>query len=168
MASKSPDAFERSIKGITSVLSYIGVVLLAVLMFLGTADVFGRYVFTKPIIGTREIGEVILGSMVMLGWGSTQFVKGHVNVELFLVRFSPRGRAIANFVTTFMAFVLFALITWQAVLTARLYHEGGRLVYTIHWPLAPFQLLVSLGALVLCLVFILDMMKYVVQMKGRN
>lgn len=166
MTSRSARAFEKSVKGINNVLSNIGVVLLAVLMLLGAVDVIGRYLFNKPIIGTMEIGEILLASMVMLSWGSTQIAKGHVTVELLLSRFSPLARAKVNFVTTFLSLVLFSLITWQSVLTAKLYHNAGRLVYTINWPLAPFQLVVSLGALILCLVFITKMIQYFHQMNG--
>ena len=166
MTTRGVSTFQKTIKGITTVLNSSGMVLLAILMLLGTADVIGRYFFNSPIIGTREIGELILGSMTMLGWAGTQLVKGHIKVDLFLVHFSRRAQAITRFTTTSVALVLFGLISWQAVLTARLYHEGGRLIYTINWPLAPFQILVSLGAVVLCLVFILDLIHYAAEMKG--
>ena len=62
--------------------------------------------------------------------------------------------------------VFFLLIAWQAIMSAKLYHEGGRLIYVIHWPLAPFQFVVTLGALVLCLVLIMEMVRSFYQMKG--
>lgn len=147
-------------------LNVIGMVLLFVLMMQGAVDVIGRYLFNKPIIGTMERGQVLLALMVFLGWGYTQIAKAHVNVELFFRRFPPRAQAITRFATTFVALVFFILIGWQAVLTAQLYHGGGRLIYVIHWPLAPFQLVVTLGALVLCLVFIMEMVRSFYQIKG--
>lgn len=165
---RSAKAFERSVKGIADVLGNIGVVLLSVLMLLGAADVIGRYLFNKPIIGTMEIGEILLASMVVLGWSSTQIAKEHVSVKFFLYRVSRRARVNLDFATTFLSLVLFSLITWQSVLAAKLYHEAGRLVYTIDLPLAPFLLIVSLGALILCAVFIIQLVQYFRQMKGGN
>ncbi len=158
--------FQIIVKTIANVLNYIGLVLLAVMMLLGAADVVGRYIFNRPIIGTQEISEVLLGSMTMLGWAATQTARGHVNVDLVTTRLSPRSRALLNFGSTIVGLILFILIAWQAVLTARLYNNGGRLIYTINWPLAPFQLLVSLGAVILCLVFITDLIQYARELKG--
>lgn len=163
---RSAGLFERIVKGIADVLGNIGVVLLGVLMLLGAADVIGRYLFNKPIIGTMEIGEILLASMVVLGWSSTQFAKEHVSVEFFVSRVPRRARLRLNFATTFLSLVLFGLITWQSVVAAKVYHEAGRLVYTINLPLAPFQLVVSLGALILCAVFIIQMVQLFRQMKG--
>lgn len=166
MSDRKLQALEKGITNASSVLNVIGMVLLFVLMMQGAADVIGRYLFNKPIIGTMERGQVLLALMVVLGWGYTQIAKAHVNVELFFRRFPPRAQAITRFATTFVALVFFILIGWQAVLTAQLYHGGGRLIYVIHWPLAPFQLVVTLGALVLCLVFIMEMVRSFYQIKG--
>lgn len=169
---KLDEALEKGITNASNVLNVIGMVLLFVLMVQGAADVIGRYLgeyifgVSKPIMGTMERSQVFLALMVVLGWGYTQMVRGHVTVEFFLRRFPPRVRARTNFATTFLVLVLFSLIVWQAVITAKLYHEAGRLIFTIHWPLAPFQLFVSLGALVLCLVLIMDMVRSFYQMKG--
>lgn len=142
--------------------------MLLVLMLQGAADVIGRYLFNKPIIGTMERGELLLALMVFLSWGHTQIKKGHVNVELFISRFPPRAQVITNFATTFLALVLFSLIAWQGALSAKATYESGRLVYVIHWPLAPFQFFVPLGALILCLVLIVELVQYFFQMKGRD
>ncbi len=166
MSDRKLQALEKGIINTSNVLNVIGMVLLFVLMMQGATDVIGRYLFNKPIIGTMERGQVFLALMVFLGWGYTQIAKAHVNVELFFHRFPPRVQAITKFVTTFLVLVFFILIGWQAIMSAKLYHEGGRLIYVIHWPLAPFQFVVTLGALVLCLVLIMEMVRSFYQIKG--
>ncbi|MBA7537553.1 hypothetical protein ES705_29822 [subsurface metagenome] len=168
MSSRKVEVLEKGISSTSNILSAIAVGLLFILMIQGAADVIGRYVFDKPIIGTLERGQILLALMVVLSWGYTQTAKAHVSVDLFIRRFPPRARAITDLATTFLALVLFSLIAWQGVVTAQLYHDAGRLIYVIHWPLAPFQLFVSLGALVLCLVFIMEMVRYFLQIKGRS
>ena len=165
MSGKIAQALEKGVRNICGVLNWICIILLFVLMMQGTADVLGRYLFNKPIIGTTERGELILATMIFLGWGYTHLVKGHVNVEFLLSRLPPRAQAITNFVTSFVGMVIFVLIAWQALLIAKMYRELGRLVYVIDWPLAPFQVLITVGAAVLCLVFITDMVKYILQAK---
>jgi len=142
--------------------------MLFVLMLLGAADVIGRYIFNMPIIGTQEIGTALLGLMVFFSLGSTQIAKAHVNVDLFVLRFPPRARAIADLVTTFLALILFSLIAWQAAVTGKYFQEAGRLIYVIHWPLAPFQFIVSFVSLVLCVVFLMQMIESFSQIKRRG
>lgn len=168
MAGNKAAALERVVKKTSSILSTIGTGLLFVLMLLGAADVVGRYVFNEPIIGGQEMGTVLLAVMVFFSWGSTQVAKAHVNVDLFTLHFPPRVRAIIDCGTTFLSFILFCLIFWQAAVTGKDFHEGGRLIYVIHWPLAPFQFLVSFVSLVLCMVFIVQMIESFSQIKRRR
>lgn len=168
MSGNKAAAIEKAIKKTNSILSVIGAGMLFILMVLGAADVIGRYLLNKPIMGAQEIGTVLLGVMVFISWGATQEVRAHVNVELLTPRFPPMLRMIVNLVTTFLALVLFSLIVWQAAMTGKDFHESGRLIYVIHWPLAPFQFVVSFGALVLCLVFIMQMIESISKIKKRG
>ena len=165
MSGRRVRALEKTIEQTSSVLSYVGVALLFVLMVQGAADVIGRYLFNKPIMGTMERGQVVLALMVFLGWGYTQLLKGHVNVELFTSYLARRAQAITKFIMTFLVLVFFIFIAWQSVMTALAYQDSGRLIYVIHWPLAPFQLFVTLGAIVLCLVLVMDLAALIPQMK---
>lgn len=157
--------FEKIINNINGIFNTIAAVMLFLLMVQGTADVVGRYLFNSPISGTMERGQVLLALMVFLSWGYTQIKKGHVSVELFILKFPPRVRAVTNLATTFLTFVFFVLIVWQATLAAMGTHKAGEVIYVIHWPLAPFQLFVPLGAIFLCLVLILEMIQYLHQIK---
>jgi len=89
LTSQGIRTYEKAIKGVTTVLNSITMVLMAVMMFLGAADVVGRYIFNRPIIRTLEMSEVILVSMSMLGLARTQLAKGHIKLEYFTARLSP-------------------------------------------------------------------------------
>ena len=168
MSGNKVSAIEKAIKKTSSILSAIGVGMLFVLMLIGAADVIGRYLLNKPIIGAQEVGTLLLAVMVFFSWGSTQIAKAHVNIDLFTLHFPPRVRAIVDFVNTFLSVILFALIAWRAAVTGKEFGEAGRLVYVIHWPLAPFQFVVSFVALLLCLVLIIQMIEYFSQIKRRS
>jgi len=160
--------FEKFVNNTCNVFNVIAAIMLFILMIQGTADVIGRYLLKTPIIGTMERGQVLLGLMVFLSWGHTQIKKGHVSVELFVSRFSPRMQSITNFSTTFLTFLFFVLIIWRSTIEAVETHEAGRVIYVIHWPLAPFQLVVPIGGIFLCLVLILEMIQYVSQISRRK
>ena len=110
----------------------------------------------------------MLGLMVFLSWGYTQIKKGHVNVELFILHFPPRLRLITDIVTTLLTLCLCIIIVWQSTLMAIETHQSGEVVYVIHWPLAPFQLMVPLGGILMCLVLVMEVIQFVYQLKRRN
>jgi TRAP-type C4-dicarboxylate transport system permease small subunit len=64
--------------------------------------------------------------------------------------------------------VLFSLIVWQSIKVAIKLWETDRLVSIIMIPLAPFQLMVSLGAFVLCLQFIIEIIQLIQAIKKKR
>ena len=129
-------------------------------------DVIGRYAFNKPLVGAWETSEVWLALLVFFGWGYTQLNKGHVTVEIITVHLSAKARAILNVVTGFMALVIFILVVWQAAVYAMRTLDQGMVIAVINWPLGPFQFFVCLGALLLCLVFILQIIQSCLSLKA--
>jgi TRAP-type transport system small permease protein len=156
MAFSSLDAV---IRRLCKILYNLGAVFLFVLMLISSADMIGRYFFNSPITGALEMSQILVAAMVFLGWGQTQIQKGNVTVELFFATFPPKVQTIATLVTTSLSAVVFGLMTWQALLAAKQYHDAGRLVFVINLPLGPLQLFVALGALVMCIVLIIELGK---------
>ncbi|MBW1802822.1 MAG: TRAP transporter small permease, partial [Deltaproteobacteria bacterium] len=73
---------------VTLWIHHIGGVILALLMFMTAADVFGRYILNHSIKWTKEISEVMLILIVFFGAAYTAIKKEHVRVELLIMRFS--------------------------------------------------------------------------------
>lgn len=169
MPGNKAQAFEKVIRNMSNIFHTVGMGMLLILMLLDSADVLGRYLFAKPITGTLEISQMLLASMVFFSWAYTQVIKGHVNIDIVVSRFSPRVQAIINVIATFLGLVLFILIAWQGAVLAKQYAGEGRLIAgVVKWPLAPFQAFISLGALAICLVFISQIFQLIPQMKRRG
>jgi TRAP-type transport system small permease protein len=160
--------FEALLNKICRVFDVVAAAMLFVLMVQNGADVIGRYFFNAPMVGANERGQLLLGMMVFLSWGYTQIKKGHVTVDLFLMKFSPRVQSGVNLATTFLTFLFFALVVWQGTIAAWKTHVSGEVVYVIHWPLAPFQFFAPLGALFVCLVLILEMIQHYSKLAGEK
>lgn len=158
----------KGISLINSALRNVCMSLLFVMMMLGTVDVSGRYLFNKPILGTFEIFEILLPAIVLLGLGYTQENKAHVRMEILVSRLSSRKQTILNFVTNGCALFISVLILWRGWVLTTDYWRIGRMVPTIEVPLFLPQLLVPLGALMLSLVLIVQMIQYIVQLRERN
>ena len=167
MSGQSADeVYGKTLIRICKIFNVIAAVLLFFLMVLGSADVIGRYLFDAPIIGTMERGQILLALVVFFSWGYTQIKKGHIRVELFINRFPSRIRMIAELMTTSLSLVFFILIVWQSTVIALETYKTGEVVYVIHWPVAPFQLMVPVGGFFLCLVFIMEMVQIIRRLKG--
>ena len=61
--------------------------------------------------------------------------------------------------------IFFILIVWQSTVMAFETQKTGEVIYVIHWPMAPFQLLVPIGGIFLCLVLVTEMIQYIRQIQ---
>lgn len=152
-----PKKVENGIRYAEYVFTGISGLCFVALMFLGTADVIGRYVFNSPITGTYEISQVLMAGVVLLGWAYTMKTGGHVRVELVISRFPSRLRAIIDFVMMLLSLALFIMITWRSIFLVLQYMEEHRVLQTLNIPVYPFFGLVPVGAFFLCLEIIIQM-----------
>ena len=167
MSNRKGRAFEKCISSISNVMMHISAILLLALLILGFCDVVGRYFLNRPIIGAMEVGQLLLAGMVFFGWPYAQLKKVHIRAEVIVSRLLPRTQMVADFISTLLSMALFLLIFWQGLVTAKAYHEAERLIFIIELPLAPFQLLAPFGAILLCPVFIVQMIQLFPGLKGR-
>jgi TRAP-type C4-dicarboxylate transport system permease small subunit len=155
---KQLSLFRSVIKWISQGMVVISCLMLAVMMFLSTADVCGRYFFLRPIDGTWEIVSmafVICGSMAI---GYTQLVKGHIQINVISDRLSPRGQNMLFFFSYLVCLAGCALVGWQGWLRmVDYFHKtvGGETV-TLGMPLWPFMAVFALGFFWMCIILIID------------
>lgn len=138
-------------------LAMVGAVAVFLMMLLVTAEVFLRTVFNNPIAGQSEIVGMLMVVSVYAGISYTQRTGGHVGMDLLLDRvFRGRVRAgiiLLNTVLSLLITVIIAIYTWkQAIETIE---RGTRSIY-LHWPVWPLPLMVSIGSIVLCFRFLLE------------
>lgn len=121
-------------------------IALLLMMLIGALDVFLGKVFNMPIPGTFEATEALMVVSAFLAIAYNQQVKGHIKVELFTSRFSPRVQAIFELFAYCLSVFFFFLVAWQAwlygwaSLKVREYESG-----LIAFPVYPAKLLLALG-----------------------
>jgi len=147
---------EKYIRYVEKLFIGIGGVLFMALMFLGAADVIGRYFFNKPIQGTLEASELMMGGMILLGWAYTMQINGHVKVDLVVNRYNPRAKAIANIVALILGLGLFCLVFWQSLILAIRFVNEHRVFQILPGPAGPYHFFVPVGAFFLCLELIIQ------------
>jgi len=68
------------------------------MVFVVTTDVIMRYAFDTTFVAVQELEWHLFGILFLLGAGYTLLVDGHVRVDVFYQRLSPKGQAWINFI----------------------------------------------------------------------
>ncbi len=150
--------FLSKINGLSRFLNIIAGISLTFLMLLTVMDVILR-TLRSPIVGTYELvafsGAVVIGFAVPL----TSWVRGHIYVDFFILRFSQTVRNIFNTATRSLVIVLFFLIGWNLIKYGIDLQKSGEVSLTLQMPFYPIAYAVGVCCFVQCLVVICDIVK---------
>jgi TRAP-type C4-dicarboxylate transport system permease small subunit len=142
----------RIIQSLSRILNIIASFVLAAMMMLTVADVFLRYFFKSPILGTTEITESMMSCLAFfaLAWCAVQH--GHLKVDLVVSLFSPRVQALIDSITSLAGMVIVALIAWRSLLEGIEVQRLQLISSLVKIPAFPFYYVIALGCMMLCLV----------------
>jgi TRAP-type C4-dicarboxylate transport system permease small subunit len=150
--------FLSKINGLSRFLNIIAGISLTFLMLLTVMDVILRSM-RRPIVGTYELvafsGAVVIGFSVPL----TSWVRGHIYVDFFILRFSQKVRNVFNIATRCVVIVLFFLIGWNLIKYGMDLQKSGEVSLTLQMPFYPVAYGVGICCFVQCLVLICDIIK---------
>lgn len=161
----------RKIEKLIILFSNLGLLasmgLILAVMFFTTADVTGR-IFGFPIPGSYQICELILVWVVCLAWPFSIGTKGHVRVEVLASKFPPAVQRPVELFALVLTLGIFVLLVWQGVKVVMLSIRLNELVSIVEVPLYPFQIVIPLGALLVCPVLLLQIVQLIAgRRKGR-
>jgi TRAP-type transport system small permease protein len=161
--------FARSVDKISKVFLHGAMVALFGMMMLGTADVAGRYLFNIPLTGTLEITEILMPVLILLSLADTQSADGHLTAGVIdYFRLKPETRTKILFGVQVLVFCVFLLILWRGVVGSMLALRSHRLISNIEVPIWIPQLVVPLGALVMCMVLVVQVVETAKKMRRKN
>jgi TRAP-type C4-dicarboxylate transport system permease small subunit len=150
--SRSGLFLEKAVFPISRFLLFIGQFALVMMVLLTVVDVFLRYVFNRPILGSYELTEFMMAVLVFSTVGYTMIVKGHVVVDLVFAKLPQRARDILECITSLIGFILFAVVAWRNAVHASTAWGRNDVTAELFIPISPFILFVALGIAVLSLV----------------
>jgi TRAP-type C4-dicarboxylate transport system permease small subunit len=154
------EEFARAVDKISKVFLYGAIIALFGMMVLGTWDVAGRYLFNMPLTGTLEIFEILLPVLVLLSMAATQSTDEHLTAGVIdYFRFKPKTRTKILFGVQVLLLWLLLLILWRGIGASMLTLRSHRYISNIDVPLWIPQLVVPLGALVMCLVLVVQVVE---------
>ena len=143
---------------ISRFLNIIAGVSLTFLMLLTIADVILRG-FRRPVVGTYELvafaGAVVIGfSMPLTSW-----LRGHIFVDFFILKFSQRVRNIFNIASRGVVIILFFLIGWNLIKYGMDLQKSGEVSLTLQVPFYPVAYGIGICCFIQCLVMVCDIVK---------
>ena len=148
MEDRPSGGFDRWSGRVTTWLARCGAVALTLMMLLTFCDVVGR-AFGHPIVFTVEATELAMGLVVYLGIGMTTFMRGHIAVDIVVIRLPPRVRAGVDVVTLAICIVLTVLICWQLWIRAGTTFEKNDLTQIMEWQVWPVAYIMAAASILL-------------------
>ena len=133
-------------------------IVLTGMMLLTVADVILRS-GGKPIVGSFELvafcGAVVIGFSIPF----TSWVRGHIYVDFFIERFSPKVKNAFNLATRCLGIGLFFLIGWNLLKMGADLLRSGEVSLTLQLPFYPVAFGIGVSCFVQCVVLLCDIFK---------
>jgi TRAP-type C4-dicarboxylate transport system permease small subunit len=112
-----------------------------------------------PIPGTFELMGYFGAIATAFALGYTQLGKGHIAVDVLVLRFSGRTRKLLHGINCFICMIFFAVVTWRISVYATTLLKTGEVTETLRIIYYPFTYAVALGCATLALVFLTELLK---------
>jgi TRAP-type C4-dicarboxylate transport system permease small subunit len=143
-----------------------GLFLLAMITITG-ANIIIR-LFWFPIRGTFELMGYFGAVVTAFALGYTQIKRGHIAVDIVVLRFSKKTQKILHAVNHLVCMAFFIIVTWQVSKYATTLWETGEVTETLQIVYYPFTYAVALGCLILAFTFLVDILKSILGDQGSS
>jgi len=117
-------------------------------------EVTARYAFSAPTIWSYELSCMLGATIVIMGAAYTHRHHGHVRVDIFYMRLSPKRKAIVDVICALLIFLpLFIILTYTAAVEMLFSWSMGEVLISTIWypPAGPIRTVMLLGLFLLAL-----------------
>ena len=150
---------------LNQILIWVACCFLGAMILLACANIFLRLVWV-PVAGTFELMGYFGAVLTAFALGYTQMGRGHIAVDVLVLKFSKGTRRTLNAFNCFICMIFFAIVTWQVAKYATTLWKTGEVTETLRIIYYPFTYGVALGCATLSLVFLVDFLKHLFPEKG--
>ena len=126
----------------------------AIFLIIGSTfyEVVMRYIFDSPTQWSFEFNYLLHGAYFMMLGAFTHLVQGHVSVDLFYSRFSPRWKAIVDITTApVFFFFIYMMLVFGAEFALKSIEFRERLSSAWAPPIYPVKSVIPIAAALLIL-----------------
>jgi len=150
--------FEKAVTRISDFFNMIASAALVLMMVLSCADIFMRYLFSRPITGTYDVVGLSGAVLVSFALPYTMLKKGHVAVELLVQSLSRGKQLVIETFSHLLGISLFLVMVWQAILLSRDMKAAGEVTPTVHLPFYPIVYCMALCFFILSLAILVNLL----------
>jgi TRAP-type transport system small permease protein len=140
-------------------------IVLSAMMFLTFFDVAGRFLINKPIDGSLEVTEYLMGVLVGFGIGYCAIKKGHIRVDLILQYTSRKANQWFDVFTYGASCIFYIFICWQTWVYGFGKVASKMTSAVLLIPVYPFVFIIAIGAAFLVLVFLRDFLQSIEEVR---
>ncbi len=158
---------ERISQALNRILLWIAGLFLIAMIAITGANIVMR-LFWLPLRGTFELMGYFGAVVTAFALGYTQIKRGHIAVDIVVLRFSEKTQKILHAVNHLVCMAFFIIVTWQVFKHATTLRETGEVTETLQIVYYPFTYAVALGCLFLALTFFVDMLKSILGDQGSS
>jgi len=126
-----------------------------------------RNLFNRPTIWAHEISVMVFAVLTITSGAYALKAKAHINMDLFYTRFSNRGKAIIDIITSPAIFIFAGVLMWLGwEFAVRSYMLQERSISTWSPVVWPVKFMIPLGAALLFLQGIAELLKNILTLIG--
>ncbi|WP_455382155.1 TRAP transporter small permease [Salinispira pacifica] len=109
------EEFERRLNALERVITWLGIVVMVVMLVTAVAEIVARDLFDQPIAGSLDFTLLVMIWMVMLVSGIGVRSDLHIRVEFFVSGLPPRARGIVALVVDLLILFFGVEMTIEAI-----------------------------------------------------
>lgn len=143
-----------------SALTLIGGVVIFLLVFLATANVLGRWIFSLPISGYIDWVEQAMAFFAFLGIAYTQREGGHIRMDMLVGNIHGRPLWFTELVSTLLMLMITLVLIYGSFLHFLRAFQIGDSSLDINLPTWPAKLVVPVALSVLAIRLMLQIWGY--------
>jgi TRAP-type C4-dicarboxylate transport system permease small subunit len=157
--------FEKVLGFVTEKLAWVAQWAMVGCVAFVVIDIIKRSVVGVPVPGVVEVVELIAAVILSMGIGYLTFVRGHVAVDILVMRLRPRVQVIIDLVARTIALGITILLTYGMVKLGIVYQASHWVTGRLWIPIYPFVYLVAAALALTCVVLIRDIVKAVIMLR---
>ena len=119
---------------------------LMAMMVLTFVDVVGRYVFSAPLAGAKELTELLMGLLVFAAVPIVTADRGHITTALFETVLPVRALLWRNALIGVVVAIACAVLAWRLWVQAGMIHSLNTGSQLLGVPIAPLVYFMSIAA----------------------
>ena len=164
----SLSAVDRFFLKIESFMSFLGGVVIFVIVMISTVNILGRWLFNMPVNGYIDWIEQFMAFFAFLGIAYTQREGGHIRMDMVVSKLKGRFFYVTELFTTTIIFLLTLVLIYGSSLHFLRAYNIGDTSLDIDLPTWPAKLVVPVALTFLAIRLIIQIWAYIRAIKNND